>query len=292
MGWGLAERVLEIANERPFLPARARAQFADLAGDLQARQSALASVQAGLGLLNVAPAEHDDGSWELGILLPDRLIKGDLENVIEELKAWGRSLKDLLPLFSEGPVTISLRTNSTERFELAMSLDRDRALALGVVIACIYETFKEVRVNRRRAEDLERQGYPSEIVSRLSGYEQQIVSEQLDGLKAKLVQHHVRRGAGKRREIERRLDQGLRFIAARVREGVDLEIVGPSSADAAIDAGSEPVTHHVRAALHAARRAEPAVRTEAQETEEDQAPRLPLSKIAEGAGDREEKRAA
>jgi hypothetical protein len=232
--------------------------------------------------------------WELGILLPERLVKGDLRNVLQELNEWDGHLKALLPLFSEAPVRVALRTYTTERFELAAPLDRDRALALGVIVAGLYALFQEVKVNRRRAEDLEKQGYPSEIVGRVTAYEQQIVSEQLQGLKAKLMQRNLRKGAGKRKEIERRLDAGLRFMAVRVREGVDMELLAPAFidpvAEATVESGADPVTHHVRVALQAAEEAGRAVAPSETKPDEAEAPRLPLNKIAEGAG--EEKKAA
>jgi hypothetical protein len=289
-GWGLAERVLEIANERPFLPARAKSLFANVAAELEARQNALVSVQAGLGFLDIAPFTCGGDLWELGVLLPVRLVEGDFRHVLHELKAWDDRLRDLLPLFSEGAVTLALRTNSTERFELSVSLDRERALALGVIIARIYEMFHEVRVNRRRAEDLEKQGYPSEIVGRVTGYEQQIVNEGLEGLKAKLAKRNVRPDAGKPKVIDKRLDAGLRFLAVRVREGTDVELVGPMPAQAPADANADPVTHHVRAALLAAEQAAPKTAPEATVSGDAEAPRLPLSTIAEDAG--EEKKAA
>ena len=289
-GWGLAERVLEIANERPFLPARAKSLFANVAAELEARQNGLVSVQAGLGFLDVSPFTCDGDLWELGILLPERLIKGDLRNVLNELREWDNHLKDLLPLFSEGAVTMALRAHSTERFELAVTLDRERALALGVIIARVYEMFQEVRVNRRRAEDLEKQGYPSDIVAKITGYEQQIVNEGLQGLKAKLTQRNVRQGAGKRREVDKRLDAGLRFMAVRVREGVDVELLGPAPANATADANADPVTHHVRAALLAAEQAGPTTTADEVKSDDAEAPRLPLSKIAGDSS--EEKKAA
>lgn len=286
-GWGLAERVLEIANERPFLAARAKALFADLAMDLQARQAGLVSVQAGLGFLNIGGAWRSGKNWELGILLPDRLIRGAFRNVLQELKEWEQHLKALLPLFAEGPVAVKLRSNSTERFELAVPLDRPRALAMGVIIARVYGMFQEIKVNRRRAEELEKQGYPSEIVKQVVAYGDRIVGDQLQGLKVKLVQRNVRNRAGKRREVDRKLDAGLRFIAVRVREGVDVEVVAPAFVDPieqAVDSGADPITHHVRAALQIAQQdeAKSEVAGEARPPESE-APRLPLSKIAEGA---------
>ena len=74
---------------------------------------------------------------------------------------------------------VLIETLRREGFELSVSLDRDGALAVGVVVACVYEMFGKVKANRDRAADLEKQGYPSEIVGRFTSYEQQLVTEQL-----------------------------------------------------------------------------------------------------------------
>jgi hypothetical protein len=301
-GTGLAERALEIANERPFLPGRAKAAFANLAAEVENRVQALSAMQTGLRELNVDPVRRDDGFWELGILLPQTLIAGDIEKLLGELKDWNRIVKELVPLFTAGSAPVTLRTYSTECFELAVPLDRDGALALGVAVARVYEMFHKVRDNRQRAEDLEKQSYPSDIVGRLTAYEHQIVGQQMKAIKEELTKRHVRRGAGKPKEVDKLLDKGLRFLAVRIREGVEVEIAGPRAAQPMAEAGPEPVTHHVRAALHAARLAKPAGEPEKKpdkkrdkksdkkqaETQgkkpaapEAEAPRLPLSKIAE-----------
>jgi hypothetical protein len=299
-GTGLAERALEIANERPFLPGRAKAAFANLAAEVENRIQALSATQTGLRELNVDPVRRDSDSWELGILLPQRLIDGDLEKLLGELKDWNRIVKELVPLFTKASAPVTLRTYSTERFELAVSLDRDAALALGVVIARVYEMFHQVKANRQRAEDLEKQSYPSEIVGKITAYEHQLVGRQMKAIKQELTKSHVRRGAGRPKEVDKLLEKGLRFLAVRIREGVEVEIAGPRAAQPMAEAGPEPVTHHVRAALHAARLAKPAPTADKKSDKkrdkkpaekkqeqpappEAEAPRLPLSKITEEA---------
>jgi hypothetical protein len=155
-----------------------------------------------------------------------------------------------------------------------------------------------VQANRDRAVELEKQSYPSEIVGRITSYEHQLVSRELKAIKEELTQRNVRRGAGKRKEIDKLLDKGLRYLAIRIREGVEVEIVGPTAATepGAAGAGHDPVTHHVRAALRAARQVKPAPAPEGKDDNrqtEPEAPRLPLSKIAEEAdGTEGEKKAA
>jgi len=294
-GNGLAERALEIANERPFLPARAKAAFAKLAAEVENRIQALSATQAGLQELDVDPVRRDGDSWELGILLPKRLIAGDIEKLLGELKEWNRIVKELVPLFTIASAPVSLRTYSTERFELAVPLDRDGALALGVTIARIYEMFHKVRANRERAEELEKQSYPSDIVGRVTAYEHELVGQQMKAIKEELTKRNVRRGAGKPKEVDKLLDKGLRFLAVRIREGVEVEIAGPRVTNEPVaESGPEPVTHHVRAALHAARLAKPVPapnkkqdkkqkkkQDDKQAAPEAEAPRPPLSRIAE-----------
>jgi hypothetical protein len=193
---------------------------------------------------------------------------------------------------------VTLRTYSTERFELTMPLDRDAALALGVAVARVYEMFRQVRANRERAEELEKQSYPSDIVGRLTAYEHQLVGQQMKAIKEELTKRHVRRGAGKPKEVGKLLDKGLRFLAVRIREGVEVEIAGPRAATEPVaESGPEPVTHHVRAALHAARLAKPTAAPDQKQDKKDKKqapkrgekqaapdvdpPRLPLSKIVE-----------
>jgi hypothetical protein len=278
---------------------RAKAAFAKLAAEVENRVQALSATQTGLRELNVDPVRRDADSWELGILLPQKLIAGDIEKLLGELQDWNRIVKELVPLFTTGSAPVSLRTYSSECFELAVPLDRDGALALGVAVARVYEMFHKVRDNRQRAEELEKQSYPSDIVGRLTAYEQQLVGQQMKAIKEELKKRHVRRGAGKPKEVDKLLDKGLRFLAVRIREGVEVEIAGPRAAtEPAAESGPEPVTHHVRAALHAARLAKPTAAPDKKQDKkrasrpdkkpdeqpaapEAEPPRLPLSKITE-----------
>ena len=63
-GEGLAETVLAIANERPFLAGRAKEAFVQLADELQSHLGAVGSVQASLSKLNVGPLQlaSDEGA--------------------------------------------------------------------------------------------------------------------------------------------------------------------------------------------------------------------------------------
>ena len=257
-------------------------------------------MQSGLLDLNIKALRWDADAYELGILLPESVIKGDLQNLLGELKEWNQSLRGLLPVLTTRAVEVSLRTHSTERFELSVPLDHDGASALGMVVARVYEMFGKVIANRERAVDLEKQGYPSEIVGRIKSYETQLINQQLKAIKQELTQRHVRRGAGKRKEIDRLLDKGLRYLAIRIGEGVALELVGPTiDADpVTAEAGADAVTHHVRAALRMARQVRPqpqgdekgpAKAPDEKKEVERQAPRIPLSQLWE---QEEEKKAA
>ncbi len=78
-------------------------------------------------------------------------------------------------------------------------------------------------------------------------------------------------------------------MSLRMREGVEVEVLGPMTGDAVADTPTEAaVTHHVRAALHSAGKPDPkATDTEHQEqvspavaaAREEKAPQIPLNKI-------------
>ena len=63
-GNGLAERVLDVANQRPFLPARARETMVEIADDLQRGLGACAAAKASLEHMNVGPVHLEPDEYE------------------------------------------------------------------------------------------------------------------------------------------------------------------------------------------------------------------------------------
>ena len=287
-GNGLAERVLDVANQRPFLAARARETIVGIADDLQQGLVACASAKASLEHLNIGSVHLEPDAYELGILLPDSLVRGDIERLFDELRGWNKMLRELMPMVSSLQPAVALRTYSAKRFELSVPLDRDGALVLGTIIARIHDLLGKVRANRRKATELERQGYPPEIVGHMLEYEKVIVPEGLTAIQ-ELVTTKFLKTEKRRKEIDKVLERSLRFMAKRIRDGVDVEILGPPAVDAAATAdqrtpaGEEGDTlpHQVRAALLMASRipaagsTQPAATTA--QTAEEKAVQLPLS---------------
>ncbi len=306
IGAGLAERILDVANERPFLAGRAKERIIEIADELQGFIAACAGAQSAMQKLNVEPLQIGIDEYELGILLPDSLVHSDLDRLVKELKEWNQVLGELLPALCAKAPSVSIRTFSTRRFELSASIDRIGALALGTTIGGIYEMFRRIKDNRERAAELERRKYPQDIVGRIKDYEQQIVPEEMKAIR-EVVRTRFMKSDGKRRDLDKILDRGLRFLAVKIRDGVEVEIVGAPAADsvATSDRAETVMTHHVRAALQSAHRASAeaaktkaapdagdgaaaglpapahsAVDTRPPAVREPKAPTLPLSKIA------------
>ena len=260
-GNGLAERILDVVNDRPFLAARARERFVEIADYLQRRLGACAAARSSLEQLNVGPVMPDGGEYELGILLPDSLVRGDLARLLKELKEWNRTLRELVPVISSQPPKVTLRTFSAKRFELSARLDRAGALALGTIIARVYELFRNVQSNDEKAAELERKNYPPEIVSRLNEYEKLMMPQELKAIR-EVVTSKFLKSPGRRKEVDKLLDRCLQFLASRIRDGVAVEILGPPAPEAAATADERTpagetggaITHHVRAALQTASR--------------------------------------
>ncbi len=251
-GNGLAQRIFEIANARPYLVPLAREACVEIADELQSYLGACAAAQAALHKLNIGPAPRGESDWELGILLPETVVHTDLQRLLARLSEWDSVLGDLLSAICPQPAAVKLRDYSAGRFDLAVGLDRETAGALATAIAGTYDLFRSVRANRERIAEMQRQNYPPDIVDRLRTHEQEIIALGLKAIREELG----RLVQPRRREADRILERWLQFLVAQIQEGIEVEIIGPSHFDAAPteDPGA-PVTHHVRAALRALRHA-------------------------------------
>ena len=156
------------------------------------------------------------------------------------------------------------------------------------MVAGIYELGRKVQANREKSAELERDNYPADIVRRMVEYEKTIVPLEIKAIR-KLVTSKFLGDGGRRKDVEKVLDRSLRFMALRMRAGVEVEILGSMTGDAVpvVDT-APPFTHHVRAALHAAGMAKPKATSTDQEPQvspavaaarQEKAPQMPLSKI-------------
>ncbi len=289
-GNGLAQRILQVANERPFLADRARDAYVDIADDLQRRLGACAATRAAFDEFNLGPVTLESDEYELGLLLPDSLVRGDLARLYKELTDWNHMFRELIPVVSSQPAAVVLRTFTASRFELSVKLDRRGALAIGTMVAGLYELGRKVQANRDKAAELERDNYPADIVRRMVEYEKTMVPLEIKAIR-KLVTSKFLGAGGRRKDVEKVLDRSLRFMALRMREGVEVEVLGSMTGDAvaAVDT-APPVTHHVRAALHTAGAGIPKPKATSTEqglhvspavaaAREEKAPQMPLSQI-------------
>jgi hypothetical protein len=258
VGAGLTAQIQAIVDERPFMPARAKEQFARLAEEVQAYMGTLSTTQASLRRLNVEPPEPGRDDYELGILLPDSFVKGHLSRVAQELQDWDQFLEEFLPLVTGKTAEVRLRTHSAGMFELIVGLDQGGALALGTILGELYGIFAMVRSNRGRLDELKQQKYPKEILGTLQSYEQQIIHQGLAALREMVLAKFVRVEGGRRKDLDRVLERGLRFLVVRVNDGVSLEISGPLPFDDAeregpvvawADERLHQLPHQVRAAV-------------------------------------------
>ena len=285
-GHGLAERLLDLANERPFLAGRARERFIEIADALQRFISACSGAQSALQTLHVGSMKITSDEYELGIMLPDSVLNADLGQLIKELKEWNQILGELVPALNGKPPSVMLRAFSTRRFELAARLDRPAAVALCTVIAGIYAMFDKIKENRDRADDLERNNYPHDIVGRIKDYEKQIAPQEMKAIREVATTRFLRGETGRRKDLEKILDRGLQFLAVKIRDGAAVEIVGPPAAEAAASSegsAEAATTHHVRAAMHALWKGTAPAKSSKNmpaALDEPKAPTLPLSKIA------------
>ncbi|MCH6551587.1 MAG: hypothetical protein IH804_06190 [Planctomycetes bacterium] len=229
-GEGLADRARQIANQQPFLPGCAKEQFGNLADELADYLGALAGAEEGLDKLKIDRAPVADGDYEVGILLPDTVSRDDLQRLATELDEWDGILKDIFPLITKKPLAVSVRSVSTRGFELSAPIDREGAIAFGTVVAGIYSMFEKVNAHRDKTMELIKDNYPQDIVGRVSSYEQQIIAQEMNAIRAALVAKAIANQIPRGREIERILERCLRFFAIRIRDGAAIEISPPKQA--------------------------------------------------------------
>jgi hypothetical protein len=210
-------------------PAVALARLQALRAEVASFHTTLGSVYEALRSLGVHEIPAPIGV-ELGVLLPQNLVGGDLEGLARELNLLNRHLRAFAELCEGTPGRFEVRSLSSDSLDVFLqSPVAVTACVMAAVerLAALYKQILEIRHLRRGLEDRK---VPARATTPIAEVEAEMVDEEVKAIGDAIVARYpVRSDRERANELRIAITNALRYLADRIDRGMDLEAWRPQA---------------------------------------------------------------
>lgn len=170
-----------------------------------------------------------EDQYEIGVVLPTALFKGNLEELNAELKLVDRYLRAFGELTSDdssSPVIVAVADGSVDLFLQAIPEVASAVADAIEQIALIYLTILKIREHRR---GLKESKISKEVLDAIDKDEKERTEKDIGALADKLFKTHRKKpDKTKDEEVKRKIEKALKYMAKRIDQGADFEVTGPT----------------------------------------------------------------
>jgi hypothetical protein len=247
VGPGFSKGLAEILSVPGQTTAGIVTALSALMGRSDALQKACSLAQRGLEALGVEPYEIPEGEFEVGLLIPERLVDGQLGKLAAELQNWNRALRVFQEVAGDGERDVKVAKLSSGSFEAFLPFGLVAAQLLSVAIDRAIGWYKQILEIRTLREELAKRGAPVAETTDIRNFEKDLVEKGIKALVSELLKQAPKDPSGRRNELEAHLSVSVRHIVRFVDRGGTIEIdttvpeepeEPPSSDDADTQEGS------------------------------------------------------
>ena len=225
VGPGFRKRLAEILSIAGQTTAGIVAGLTQLQTDLQAFRKACEQTRTGLDALRVVAHTISPGQFEVGVLIPERLVDQKLGLLAKELEAWNLTLRGFQEVAGEEEREIVLGSLASGSYEAYIPLGFIAAGMVSKTIDKVLEWYLKVLEIRKRREELKSLGAPVAEASAIKKHERDILEQGIRALAEELVKDtHSKVDAARRRELENHLTISIRQVARFVDRGGTVEV--------------------------------------------------------------------
>jgi cytochrome c556 len=224
-GLGLLDRITNIIYENTITPADALRQIDLLSKEVKAFQDTVIALGSGLDELNVEYDDLDENEVEVGITIPEVVLRGHLANCQKELGCIDELMKVLSEVATGDVQHAPIRTIGSTDMEVFLQVG-------GVVGACVATTIERiVALYRQQLEikkiklEIERMQMPEKVSKPFDDHVKDVVEKALAEIaKDLLKQFYKKRDGGRKNELQTHLKKVLAYMAERIDRGASFEV--------------------------------------------------------------------
>jgi len=230
-GQELRAAVEQLFSAVPFLPSTAQSDLGTIKKSLDQLVTHLKATQTALTEIGIESYEVADGTFDLGILIPDNITQTNVDVLNEELSQWSQHIKTVTEIAS-GQTGTTLHYNSVDSgsFDIFISIDPEGAIAMLTLIGGLMKLCQKLQDAKEKKEELENEGYPEKVIEAHEEHLGQIEASELANLQKSLIDKSPLEDARKN-EMGKAVKLSLHYIYEQVKAGVDIEVMAPTTED-------------------------------------------------------------
>jgi hypothetical protein len=223
LGDALCERVDAIISTNAITPAVAKQQLDEILGQIEELRTAVSSLQAGLGTLNIGQEELDPGECEVGFLIPRRAVDNELGPLAAELKELDFILRTVTEVAKGEVAPVKIRTVSSTDFLLLLAQHSTEAALFATIVERLIAGYKKILEIRKLHGELSQLVGPKALKDVAKQAENLMVKE-INATAEEAIKQYPGKDSGRKNELRTALEAVLRKLADRIDRGFNIEI--------------------------------------------------------------------
>jgi len=224
IGMGLLNNITKIIADNNITPANALQGIITLNKKVHDFHESVTTIEDRFEKLGIEYDDLEYGEAEIGIAIPPKIIKSNLEGLKEEIHEFDRALKVFRELQGESVESIAIRTISSSDFQFFLVCTPVVAAAIATAIDRILTMYKNLLEIKKLREDLAKQKVPKKATKGVEDYEEKVVENKLEELAKSFINEKYTGDDGRKNELKNALKMSLRFLAERIDHGVLVEV--------------------------------------------------------------------
>ena len=184
--------------------------------------------RAGLAALKIDKAPDDPEKYEIGILIPSRLVDDKLGPLADELEDWNKILRAFAELAGEVDHDLKVNAIVSDSYLLAVLCTYGTAQLVATTVQWIADLYMKILQIRELRLKLEKLDASTPEIPVVKAHEEKLVGESIEALVVKLLdQSQTALNQERRNEVSNELTIRIRHVVRFVDRGGAVEVNRP-----------------------------------------------------------------
>lgn len=228
IGLGLLSEFERIMNENFLTPGNAVTQVQEHFNIVTKFFTAVQTTISSFETLGIKLLHTQESEYEVGFLLPCKVLNNDLEGLQKEVNLINRHMKAICEIASRDTASPQIRSLSSGSIEVFLNALPEVARCIGECIEKITLLYLAVLQIRKYRLELKQAKVPKKDLDPIEKHEKTMVKDEIDKLTEEIFKkYHKEKTPNRANELKSHLRKAIEFFANRIDKGVDIEVTPP-----------------------------------------------------------------
>jgi len=225
VGTLLKSNIEGIFARNQITPAVALDELRQVFDKLRSFKNALNQCISSLGHFHIGNEKLSPGECEIGVLVPRKIVKNQLPDLVKELK----EIEFILNTFSEVATgrkdELQIRSISSSDFLVFLQAIPQYAALVAVAIERTVALYRNLLEIRKLKQEIKKQGVPEEHTAGIEHYAKQHMETGIEKIAIEIVNEYCKKSdKGRKNELTNAVRICLNKIANRIDQGFNIEV--------------------------------------------------------------------